>query len=124
MVRNAPHFGDVAGEILARLEGAVVVAHNAVFEERFLAAELARIGVRGTSLPALCSLWLGQRTFDTPNHKLATLAQHAGIPMPDAHAALGDVRAVARLLPRMLTPTQMRSATRVLLGAACAGASP
>lgn len=104
MVRNAPHFGDVAGEILARLEGAVVVAHNAVFEERFLAAELARIGVRGTSLPALCSLWLGQRTFDTPNHKLATLAQHAGIPMPDAHAALGDVRAVARLLPRMLTP--------------------
>ena len=50
----------------------------------------------------LVSLWLGQRTFDTPNHKLATLARHAGIAMPDAHAALGDVRAVAQLLPLML----------------------
>lgn len=38
-VRNAPLFADVAGDVLARLEGAVVVAHNAVFEERFLAAE-------------------------------------------------------------------------------------
>ncbi|WP_324654025.1 PolC-type DNA polymerase III [Georgenia sp. H159] len=102
MVSNAPLFGDVAGDILSRLEGAVVVAHNAAFEERFLATEFAHIGLRGTSIPAVCSLWLGQRTFDTPNHKLATLAQHAGIAMPDAHAALGDVRAVAGLLPRML----------------------
>jgi DNA polymerase-3 subunit epsilon len=30
------------------------------------------------------------------------LAQHAGITVPDAHAALGDVRAVAALLPIML----------------------
>lgn len=102
MVAKAPTFPEVAGDILSRLEGTVVVAHNAVFEERFLAAELDRIGTRPASLPALCSLWLGQRTFQTPNHKLGTLAQHAGIVMPDAHAALGDVRAVAQLLPRML----------------------
>jgi DNA polymerase III epsilon subunit-like protein len=101
-VWDAPTFADVAGEILSRLDGAVVVAHNAAFEERFLAAEFARAGVAHTSLPALCSLWLGQRTFSTPNHKLATLAQHAGVPLVDAHAALGDVRAVAALLPTML----------------------
>ncbi|UNX53199.1 3'-5' exonuclease [Georgenia sp. TF02-10] len=101
-VRNAPLFADVAGDVLARLEGAVVVAHNAVFEERFLAAELSRAGISVASLPALCSLWLGQQTFDTPNHKLATLAREAGIPLVDAHAALGDVRAVGRLLPMML----------------------
>lgn len=101
-VRGAPLFGDVAADILARLDGAVIVAHNAVFEERFLAAELARIGLETPPLPALCSLWLGQQTFDTPNHKLGTLAEHAGIPLVDAHAALGDVRATAALLPRML----------------------
>jgi hypothetical protein len=53
-------------------------------------------------MPALCTLWLGQQTFRTPNHKLGTLARAAGIPLMDKHAALGDVRAVAGLLPRML----------------------
>jgi DNA polymerase III epsilon subunit-like protein len=101
-VRHAPLFGDLAPDILARLEGTVVVAHNAAFEERFLAAELARIGLDTAPVPALCSLWLGQQTFDTPNHKLGTLAEHAGIPLVDAHAALGDVRATAALLPQML----------------------
>lgn len=88
-VCNAPLFSDVIGDVLARLEGTVIVAHNAVFEERFLAAELQRAGIATPFLPALCSLWLGQQTFDTPNHKLGTLAQHAGIPLHDAHAALG-----------------------------------
>lgn len=101
-VRDAPRFADIAGEILARLDGAVVVAHNAVFEERFLHAEFARAGIHVPQIPALCTLWLGQRTFTTPNHKLHTLCQHAGVPLPDAHAALGDTRAVARLLPTML----------------------
>lgn len=101
-VAKAPTFAEVAPELLARFEGAVVVAHNAPFEERFLAAELAFAGQSGVRLPAPCSLWLGQQTFDTPNHKLATLARHADLPLVDAHAALGDVRAVAALLPRML----------------------
>ncbi|WP_445154535.1 3'-5' exonuclease [Arthrobacter sp. Hor0625] len=101
-VRKAPLFSDVVSEVLARLDGAVVVAHNARFEERFMAAEFARAGVKSPPLPALCSLWLGQQTFDTPNHKLGTLAQHAGVPLVDAHAALGDVRATAALLPLML----------------------
>ncbi|MDQ0826069.1 DNA polymerase III epsilon subunit-like protein [Arthrobacter sp. B2I5] len=101
-VRNAPLFSDVLADVLARLDGAVIVAHNAIFEERFIAAEFARAGMATPPLPALCSLWLGQQTFDTPNHKLGTLAQHAGIPLVDAHAALGDVRATAALLPLML----------------------
>nr|NLD41645.1 3'-5' exonuclease [Actinomycetales bacterium] len=102
MVRGAPLFGDVASEILSRIDGAVAVAHNANFEERFLSAELSGAGVATPTLPALCSLWLGRRTFDTPNHKLATLADFVGVEFLDAHAALGDVRAVAGLLPVML----------------------
>lgn len=101
-VADAPSFAEVAGEVLARLDGAVVVAHNAVFEERFLAAEFARAGIATSPVPALCTLWLGRAVFDTPNHKLATLARHAGVPLVGAHAALGDVRAVAALLPQML----------------------
>ncbi|WP_433614499.1 DUF4236 domain-containing protein [Dactylosporangium sp. CA-139114] len=101
-VRDAPRFADIAGEVVRRLDGCVLVAHNAAFEERFLAAELARAGLRVGPVPALCTLWLARRSMPTPNHKLATLARHAGIAMPDAHAALGDVRAVAALLPVLL----------------------
>ncbi|MGN7250956.1 3'-5' exonuclease, partial [Arthrobacter sp. SAFR-014] len=54
-VRNAPFFHEVIGDILARLEGTVVVAHNAVFEERFLTSELQRAGVSAPLFPALCT---------------------------------------------------------------------
>ena len=109
-VKNAPGFVDVAPELLSRLSGAVVVAHNATFEEAFLAAELQRAGIAVSQIPALCTLWLGRQTFATPNHKLGTIARAAGIPLVDKHAALGDVRAVAALLPQMAS--KLRSPVR------------
>jgi DNA polymerase-3 subunit epsilon len=101
-VLDAPTFEEIAGELLARMDGAVVVAHNATFEERFLAAEFARMDLALPLNPALCSLWLARRTMRTPNHKLATLARAAGLSTVDAHTALADVRTVAALLPQML----------------------
>ncbi|GAB78768.1 DNA polymerase III, epsilon subunit [Austwickia chelonae] len=101
-VARAPRFAEVADDVLARLDGAVVVAHNASFEEAFLHAEFTAAGYQGLAMPALCTLWLGQRTFHAANFTLGTLAQQAGIPLVDKHTALGDVRAVSRLLPRML----------------------
>lgn len=100
-VEKAPTFEDVAPELMSRLSGAVVVAHNATFEEAFLAAELKRVGIVVAQIPALCTLWLGRQTFATPNYKLGTLARAAGVPLVDKHAALGDVRAVSALLPHM-----------------------
>lgn len=101
-VLDAPRFEEIAGELLARMDGAVVVAHNATFEERFLAAELARMDVALPLNPALCSLWLARRTVRSPNHKLSTLARTAGLSTVAAHTALADVRTVAALLPQML----------------------
>jgi DNA polymerase-3 subunit epsilon len=101
-VQDAPRFEDIAGELLDRMDGAIVVAHNALFEERFLAAEFARAGIDVPLSPALCSLWLARQTMRTPNHKLTTLARAAGLSTVDGHSALADVRTVAALLPRML----------------------
>lgn len=83
------------------MSGAVVVAHNATFEEAFLAAELKRASMNVSKVPALCTLWLGRQTFATPNYKLGTLARAGGVSLVDKHAALGDVRAVSALLPQM-----------------------
>jgi DNA polymerase-3 subunit epsilon len=102
MVLGAPMFSDIAGEILARLDGAVVVAHNAAFEEGFLAAELARLRIHVPLIPTLCTLRVARSVLASPNYKLATCCEMCGIPLRDAHTALGDVRATAQLLSRLL----------------------
>lgn len=101
-VLDAPTFDDVAGELLGRLDGAVVVAHNAAVVERFLAAEFARIGVALPLNPALCSRWLSRRTLRAPDQRLDTLARVVGLPAAVAHTALDDARTAAALLPQLL----------------------
>ena len=101
-VREAPTFEEIAGELLARMDGAIVVAHNAVVEERFLAAEFGRIGVPLPLNPALDARWLARQTLEAPSSELSVLARSAGLPSTGGHGALTDVRTVARLLPRML----------------------
>ncbi len=80
-VADAPTFAEIAPYLLSQLDGPVVVAHNAPFDEAFLAAELDRAGYRGVRMPALCSLWLARKTFGTPNHRLPTLARELGVSM-------------------------------------------
>ncbi|MBT2248216.1 3'-5' exonuclease [Arthrobacter sp. BHU FT2] len=51
-VKNAPLFSDVLPEVLARLDGAVIVAHNAVFEEKFSLLNLpVPVSLHHRSLP-------------------------------------------------------------------------
>jgi DNA polymerase-3 subunit epsilon len=125
-VKRAPTFAEVAPELLERMAGAVVVAHNATFEEGFLATEFRRAGTSVASMPALCTLWLGRQTFSTPNHKLATLARAGGVALVDKHAALGDVRAVAALLPQMTAKlsTPLLYASQPLLWTRSADGAP
>lgn len=101
-VRGIPTFADIAGELLDRLDGAVVVLHDGAFVERFLEAELTRAGIALPLTPALCSAWLARRTLRTPDHTLRTLSRHAGRTVLDTSSALGAVRTVAALLPQML----------------------
>ena len=57
-VMDAPTFGDVAGDLLGRLNNMVPVAHNARFDSAFLDAEFERLG---QTFPCqwLCTLELG-----------------------------------------------------------------
>lgn len=102
MVRDAPTFGEIAPAVLAWLEGTVVVAHNAQFEDAFLSAEFARAGLRPPRVPALDTLPLAQASVPTANHRLTTLCDWAGITIHDPHTALGDAQATAELLPVLL----------------------
>src|SRR5690625_97663 len=99
---DAPDFADISGRVLDMLTGRVVVAHNAVFDMRFLQCELQRADYAVAERPdALCSMkWAGRVVGAA---KLAQCCEAFGIAFDDAHSALCDARATAQLLPYLLT---------------------
>ncbi|MDY7106655.1 MAG: exonuclease domain-containing protein [Actinomycetota bacterium] len=102
MVSGAPRFAEIVGDVLARLDGAVLVAHNARFEEGFVRAELDRLGVATPPIPALCTLSLARSVVHAPNYQLDTCCESVGITHDDAHSALGDCRVTGRLAASLL----------------------
>jgi DNA polymerase III epsilon subunit-like protein len=78
-VLSAPTFQEVAGDILKKFENRIIVAHHAAFEDKFLAAEFKRAGIKVPPLPALDTLWLSREVVDLPNYKMQTVLQHYGV---------------------------------------------
>jgi DNA polymerase-3 subunit epsilon len=104
-VLTAPTFQEVAGDILKRFENRIIVAHHAAFEDKFLAAEFKRAGIKLPPLPALDTLWLSREVLDLPNYKMQTVLQNFGVEESDLHTALGDVRALNKILPTLISQT-------------------
>jgi len=102
MVLGAPAFGDIAGEVVDRLSGAVVVAHNAGFDEGFLAAEFDLAGIALPTLPGLCTMTLARSVLPAPNYKLATCCEVLGLTNHAAHNALGDAEVTAELAVHLI----------------------
>jgi DNA polymerase III epsilon subunit-like protein len=119
-VLDAPKFAEFAPELLNRLSGSIVVAHHAAFEDGFLAAELARIGVAVPNLPTIDTLWLSRQVIDLPNYKMATVIDAFGIAEEDSHTALGDVRMLSKLLPILIDKSQPLRFTAPLLATSTA----
>lgn len=96
---HAPTITDVAGDVASRLAGTVLVAHNWRFDFGFLTAELGRAHLRPPTLVRLCTLDLFQLLEPgVAIRRLGDCCGRYGIPCDEAHTALGDARANARLL--------------------------
>ncbi|MEV5984324.1 DEDDh family exonuclease [Streptomyces sp. NPDC052051] len=96
MLQGAPLFQDVAEEFAARLDGRVLVAHNAVFDWSMIAREYARAEREAPVRQRLCTIALSKELgLPLPNHKLETLAAHFGVVQQRAHHALDDARVLA-----------------------------
>ncbi|MFJ9351403.1 DEDDh family exonuclease [Streptomyces sp. NPDC101237] len=93
---GAPLFADIAGEFAARLDGRVLVAHNAVFDWQMIAREYARAKSEAPVKQRLCTIALSKELgLPLQNHKLETLAAHFGVVQRRAHHALDDARVLA-----------------------------
>ena len=112
MVRGAPTFRDVAGELAAHLVGRVFVAHNARFDFGFLDAEFGRIAP--TPLAALvtgqlCTVRLARRILShLPRRNLDAVSHHYGVAIEGRHRAAGDALATASVLHGLLRDASYR----------------
>ncbi|MGW1958170.1 DEDDh family exonuclease [Streptomyces sp. NPDC001920] len=95
-LEGAPLFTDIAEEFSARLDGRVLVAHNAVFDWQMIAREYARAEREAPVRQRLCTIALSKELgLPLPNHKLESLAAHFGVVQRRAHHALDDARVLA-----------------------------
>ncbi|MCK9216053.1 MAG: 3'-5' exonuclease, partial [Rhodoferax sp.] len=91
MVAGAPRFAEVAPELLALLDGAVLVAHNVRFDHGFLLNELSRLDV-ALRVNTLCTVRLSRRLYPQfKGHGLDAIMQRHGLTSAARHRAMGDV---------------------------------
>jgi DNA polymerase-3 subunit epsilon len=101
MVEEAPLFADIAPALTARLNGRLLVAHNARFDCAFLRNEFRRAGV-SFDTHALCSVRLSRELFpEERQHNLDALIERFGLPCETRHRALPDARLVYRFALEM-----------------------
>ncbi|MEE1754798.1 DEDDh family exonuclease [Streptomyces sp. SP18CS02] len=96
VLAGAPLFADIAAAFAERLEGRVLVAHNAAFDWSMIAREYARAERTAPVRQRLCTIALSKElALPLPNLKLESLAAHFGVVQQRAHNALDDARVLA-----------------------------
>jgi DNA polymerase-3 subunit epsilon len=100
MVDRAPPVEQVLPALLDFIGDDVLAAHNASFDEKFLLAESARLGLAPAHRDLVCSLKLSRRVFPgMPSYKLGTLSSQLGIRFRSAaHRAESDAEVAAEVL--------------------------
>jgi DNA polymerase III subunit epsilon len=104
MLGRAPRFDEIAGEIVARLRGRVVVGHVVAFDLAHLSTAFHRLGrpLPDLAPASLCTHALAAEAgFERPR-TLAGCCAATGVEQRGAHTALGDARSAAALLGHFL----------------------
>lgn len=96
-ILDAPTFEDIAPDLIALLDGRVLVAHNASFDARFLTAELERLGYWPV-FEKLCTMQLAREFIPGAGRSLQDCCDAYGIELVGAHRASVDALATAQLL--------------------------
>jgi DNA polymerase III subunit epsilon len=120
---DAPTFATIAGDLLERLDGAVLAAHNARFDHGFLRAEFERLHVELPRIPSVCTMDLAARLSSARGRGLAQCCAELRIARDGDHVALNDARAAATLLLHCLAAAE-RDGVGTLAALGCATTFP
>jgi DNA polymerase-3 subunit epsilon len=114
-LRRAPSVSSVVDHFLGFAGDALLVAHNARFDQRFLERQLERLHGRRLTEPPLCTAALARRLLEGRLRRvsLASLARFFGVPTTPCHRALPDAEATAQVLVRLIGLAQELGARRL-----------
>lgn len=107
MVVAAPTFEEIAGDVAVRLHGACLVAHNLPFDYRMLRNEFERLNAE-LVVPS------GVDTLAATGARLGVACEEFNIDLLDAHSALADATATAKLFLRVASRCRSGSPTVAL----------
>ena len=112
---TAPPATTVVRQFLAFAGDALLVAHNARFDQRFLEQHLLALYGRRLSETPLCTAALARRLLEGRLRRvgLASLATFFGVPTSPCHRALPDAEATAQVLLHLIGLSQELGARRL-----------
>jgi DNA polymerase-3 subunit epsilon len=112
---SAPRAAAVVRCFLDFAGDALLVAHNAQFDQRFLEQHLLALYGRRLLEPPLCTAALARRLLEGRLRRvgLASLADFFGVPTAPCHRALPDAEATAQVLVRLIGLSQELGARRL-----------
>ena len=106
-IENAEPFAAIAEKIYSFIGDLPIVAHNAMFDSKFLKQTFAKVGISLDNHPVWDSLTVSRIAYqNVPNHRLDTLVQELGIERSRAHRALPDAVACGELFVRAIEKIQ------------------
>jgi DNA polymerase-3 subunit epsilon len=118
-VADAPPFAAIVDDVIAVLEGSILVAHAAVWDAGFLRSEAARASRSLVIEHWIDTLVLARRAFALHSYSLDSLCRDLGIERGRAHRADSDVRAMRVLFDKCvaaLAPVSVRDLWEVRIG--------
>ncbi len=90
-VKDSPSFKEVFPKFAAFTRGAVLLAHNASFDVRFMNAEIERNNLEAPANPTLDTLRLTRKWYpELKSHSLSSLVNELKISAGTLHRALAD----------------------------------
>ncbi|PWU17919.1 MAG: hypothetical protein C5B48_15375 [Candidatus Rokuibacteriota bacterium] len=114
-LRQAPSVSNVVARFVRFSGDAVLVAHNARFDQGFLERQLQWHQTRRLAEPPLCTAALARRLLEGRLRRvsLASLVEFFGVPTRPCHRALPDAEATAQVLIHLIGLAQELGARRL-----------
>ncbi|MBF0122208.1 MAG: 3'-5' exonuclease [Candidatus Omnitrophica bacterium] len=105
MVKDAPFSEEVLPKMVEFAAGACLVAHNASFDIKFLAYELALKGRKlRVETPVLDTMKMSRSFLPyLASHRMESLAHSLGVTVKTTHRAMADVEILVEVFKRLLS---------------------
>ena len=109
-IKEAPKFGEIAGDVVDFLAEAVIISHNVIFNRLFIKEEFERLGHALPAIPSICTLELARQLVPEPrSRRLPDVCLELGLSYGGRHNALEEARATRLVFLQALNQLQIKS---------------